>query len=233
MNAAPPDPAAGPRIDLLTAFLAGADAPCPSCGYNLRGVRISACPECGRSLALALQGQASSPLSGFRLFLLLAFGWLALAGTMNSVRFAHQAYDLASHTPLRVTINSLTIKGAAAGSPAPVTGQVYTLTAPPTATLSAPAIQGWIATNRTGFAGSTSGPRSLNWAAVGFMAWARVGWAMTLAIGGGLGLLALAIYRRRTCSLRRRKQLVAAATSLFSLYAGWHIWWFIVEQARY
>lgn len=36
----------------LREFLAGRDAPCPRCEYNLRGVVGSSCPECGLELSV-------------------------------------------------------------------------------------------------------------------------------------------------------------------------------------
>ncbi len=45
------DPPADPT---LTAYLAGRDQPCPQCGYNLRQLAGSRCPECGGELALRL-----------------------------------------------------------------------------------------------------------------------------------------------------------------------------------
>jgi nitrate reductase gamma subunit len=36
----------------LTAYLAGADEPCPCCNYNLRGLTVAACPECNQALTL-------------------------------------------------------------------------------------------------------------------------------------------------------------------------------------
>jgi hypothetical protein len=46
------------QSELLRAFLAESDAPCPVCGYNLRGLREAACPECGDPLELALSRRA-------------------------------------------------------------------------------------------------------------------------------------------------------------------------------
>ena len=46
-----------PRSDddaLLREFLCDRDAPCPRCGYNLRDLPASACPECHENLALAV-----------------------------------------------------------------------------------------------------------------------------------------------------------------------------------
>ena len=39
---------------LLLEFLRGRDAPCPLCGYNLRDLSASRCPECREPLALAV-----------------------------------------------------------------------------------------------------------------------------------------------------------------------------------
>jgi hypothetical protein len=36
----------------VRAFLAERDTPCPACGYNLRGLAGTKCPECGRMLLL-------------------------------------------------------------------------------------------------------------------------------------------------------------------------------------
>jgi hypothetical protein len=40
------------NTDKLVSYLSEQDAACPSCRYNLRGVRAAACPECGRALRL-------------------------------------------------------------------------------------------------------------------------------------------------------------------------------------
>jgi len=36
----------------LKAFLAERDAPCPCCGYNVRGLSVKRCPECNQELEL-------------------------------------------------------------------------------------------------------------------------------------------------------------------------------------
>lgn len=36
--------------DPLITYLATHDAPCPGCGYNLRGLQGNTCPECGESI---------------------------------------------------------------------------------------------------------------------------------------------------------------------------------------
>ena len=48
------------EAELLTSYLAQCDAPCPGCGYDLRGVEGGVCPECGAALRLALAGEARS-----------------------------------------------------------------------------------------------------------------------------------------------------------------------------
>ena len=40
---------------ILKLFLDGRDQPCPQCGYNLRDLPGTRCPECGEELALRLQ----------------------------------------------------------------------------------------------------------------------------------------------------------------------------------
>ena len=42
-------------VDFLRNFLAGRDAPCPNCGYNLRDLTGDRCPECGQALILRIQ----------------------------------------------------------------------------------------------------------------------------------------------------------------------------------
>lgn len=40
------------EAERLVGYLNGRDAPCPGCGYNLRGLKGTACPECGERLTL-------------------------------------------------------------------------------------------------------------------------------------------------------------------------------------
>ncbi len=40
--------------DLLRAFLADRDTPCPGCGYNLRGLVGDLCPECAQRLRIGV-----------------------------------------------------------------------------------------------------------------------------------------------------------------------------------
>lgn len=48
---------------LLRAFLGRHDAPCPMCGYSLKGLASSACPECGS--AIVLQVKPAEPRMGW------------------------------------------------------------------------------------------------------------------------------------------------------------------------
>lgn len=79
-----------PRIAALARELANVDTPCPTCGYNLRGVRAEVCPECGRDI-LRLLGRKPRvrpprrPVSWWglgggavNLALLVAAGWRVL-----------------------------------------------------------------------------------------------------------------------------------------------------------
>jgi hypothetical protein len=55
-------------------FLAGRDAPCPGCGYNLRGVAASECPECGQLLDIDdLKWGRSAPDAEAQCLVLSAF----------------------------------------------------------------------------------------------------------------------------------------------------------------
>jgi hypothetical protein len=70
--------------ELIKAFVADRDVPCPACGYNLRGGQSMACAECGARLDLRV-GCADFKLS-FWIFSLLAIalplGYAAATGAM-------------------------------------------------------------------------------------------------------------------------------------------------------
>ena len=50
--------------EYLRQFLAERDEPCPSCGYNLRGLTGETCPECGEALELRV-GMVEPKLGSF------------------------------------------------------------------------------------------------------------------------------------------------------------------------
>lgn len=62
----------GPQGDQLKTFLAERDAPCPNCGYNLRGLTSDRCPECEHGLVLSV-GLAEPRIAAF-VFGLLGVG---------------------------------------------------------------------------------------------------------------------------------------------------------------
>lgn len=43
------------QAEHLKSFLSGSDLPCPGCGYNLRGVTGTKCPECAHELVLQIK----------------------------------------------------------------------------------------------------------------------------------------------------------------------------------
>jgi hypothetical protein len=63
------------QSELLAHFLAARDIPCPSCGYNLRDLRTTACPECGQPLNVRLD--AADPRTARYLACVLALGGAA------------------------------------------------------------------------------------------------------------------------------------------------------------
>lgn len=82
------DPAGGD--ELLPAYLSERDAPCPHCGYNLRGVRAAACPECGKAIRLGLIGPGR--FAGYGLAIVLGLLWVFLASGMNAAREGRSVY---------------------------------------------------------------------------------------------------------------------------------------------
>jgi len=42
--------------DSLVQYLSERDVPCPGCKYNLRGLKLDVCPECGLKFSLGLHG---------------------------------------------------------------------------------------------------------------------------------------------------------------------------------
>lgn len=78
-----PDPPPTGAAETLRDFLAGSDATCPSCRYNLRGCETATCPECGWALRLQLRPRLATVPHW--LFGLMIFGWLAIMGGAGTV----------------------------------------------------------------------------------------------------------------------------------------------------
>lgn len=188
---------------LLQQFLSERDAPCPSCGYNLRGVVGDRCPECAQPLSLSIA--RPGPAAALTWFLMLAFGWVFTAGVMNSIRNTRsiQSYvDSARNWGFasRVIINSQ--------------GQ----TIAPTYALQTPQPP-------------NGGFWSTAWDVVPLESWIGAAWAYALAAGCGLGLVLIARRRFQPFSAAGDRRMVRFACAMFSVYALWHLTNFVLEFA--
>lgn len=67
------------------------------------------------------------------------------------------------------------------------------------------------------------------WSNIDPNTWVRASWACILALGGLIGLLFLALYHRRGCTVAARRRLVRTAAALFLIYSGAHVFWFSQE----
>lgn len=115
MTEASPDnpgkpPITDPQTLMLREYLAQRDAPCPDCGYNLRGLETLQCPECGETLELNLQ--ASSPLAGRRNLILLVFLWLLTVSSLQSYFNGQAMLASASNPFIRIQSILNTVMGS-------------------------------------------------------------------------------------------------------------------------
>ena len=96
---------------MLLAFLRDHDAPCPICGYNLRGVTLSVCPECECPIELGVS--SSSSYLGAWLLALLAFAmplsFDLIVGTMMLIGVIMSAGENAEGVFLLVSLVTLTL----------------------------------------------------------------------------------------------------------------------------
>ncbi len=231
----------------LAEWLAERDAPCPACGYNLRGVASDKCPECGATLELELRRRR--PAAGWGAFLILVFGWLFVAGTLNTVRSLRDLVQMQQQ--------SAVVQKQMAAARAQIQAQLKRL--------QADAESGDSALDRfdDGFPGSdvmkqmrrqveqdmqAMMQRTLQ-AQMASMAapstpvptlagvWMSSGWKVQvgsagfagLGLGGAIGLLALIISRVRNWPESRVRVLAAVGVLMFGLYAAWHITLFASE----
>lgn len=213
-------------------FLAERDAPCPGCNYNLRGVEQPVCPECGRGIELSISRPGRS--RGYLLFVLLALGWVLIAGTMNGARawkVVQQEATLSRWGGLTRTFGTVNPGQVRLVVPSVGSGST-TLTLPPTRTTSRGMVtitSGSVSFSTTGTPAMTPGT-GYNWSAVSSQSWAMLSW------WGGLGVLALIcvilciVRRRRFDGERPPRPLVASAGILFALYATYHAVMFTREM---
>ncbi|MBO6740095.1 MAG: hypothetical protein JJ916_09565 [Phycisphaerales bacterium] len=100
-----------PSPQMLLAFLRDHDAPCPICGYNLRGVTLSVCPECECPIELGVS--SSSSYLGAWLLALLAFAmplsFDLIVGTMMLIGVIMSAGENAEGVFLLVSLVTLTL----------------------------------------------------------------------------------------------------------------------------
>ena len=78
--------------DLLSVFLDGRDVVCPGCGYNLRDLQCSRCPECGEELTLQVglvEPRQTAAISGLIGLAAGLTGSVVLAATID--RFVYHA----------------------------------------------------------------------------------------------------------------------------------------------
>lgn len=100
-----------PSPQMLRAFLAEHDAPCPICGYNLRGVMLDICPECECPIELGVSSSSSS--LGAWLLALLSFAmplsFDLLIGTMMTIGVIMSAGENPEGVFLMVSLVALTM----------------------------------------------------------------------------------------------------------------------------
>jgi len=198
--------------DLVTAYLARRDVQCPRCAYNLRGVGEPLCPECGHKIELTIHRPGRS--RGYLLFVLLALGWVLLAGTMNGFRAWERVQ--AEAAPARQTLFTTSSFSFSAG-PGGVTRSFSNSSRAVVRMNSSGGVT--VITTPSTTAAANAGPA---WASVSQQTWINFGWWT------GLGLLAVStliltlFLRRRFAADAPPWRIVAAAGVLFLLYGGYH-----------
>jgi len=201
-----------PTDEAVRLYLAERDAPCPGCGYNLRGIEHAACPECGRGIELTLSRPGRS--RGYLLFVLLALGWVLTAGTMNAVRgWERVRMEAAPQVSRFITFNSYNFTTRSGG-------QTQTLSNSSRSTITING-QGGVTVTTTPNAVIPPAPGPV-WANVSADTWISFGWWAGLGVMSLITLAVVLILRRRFGGDRPPWRLVGAAGMLFALYAGYH-----------
>jgi hypothetical protein len=234
---------------VLGTFLAERDAPCPRCGYNLRGVESAQCPECGEPLKLALAKRRR--LGGWGPFLVLVFAWLLIAGGINTTRevrrlIIEREAVIASNQRIAATRARLKAQmdrvQQQLDSTAELSGGIGSTALREFQEESSRQFKAMIDQQRTAMrqqlqrqmASMTPKARptpTLAQVWIGSTPLQRAGsiWAASLAVLSLLGLLLTAVAAARGSS--RVRPLTWAAGTLFLLYAGWHVTQFVRELA--
>ncbi len=234
------------ELATLRSFLAERDAPCPGCGYNLRGVQEPVCPECGGPVELSIGRR----YRGMWALLLAAAACVAvLAGlsagrawreALNESRAAAtiltsgfrttfqfggsvngQTFVLNNATPL------VTTRGSAPSAPAVSAGTVIITPGPgaPVVTASPRATT----LRRAPLAIGSSAGAGRVWSQVRGGTWAALGGWTSLALAGLL-VVALVLLRRR--AIRQdgpSRALLAAALVLVAVQIAAEAFTFVRE----
>lgn len=211
----PPEhpPAASAPPDALEVYLAGRDIPCPHCHYNLRGVTAPACPECGRAIELQLAGVRRYWVPP--IFMLLAFGWMLIAGAMNTYRNASYAWEAAHRFTTTFIGGGFSGGGVTLRQSITAQGGVTITTGP-----------GGVIQLSQGMPGVTQA----SWSSVSLDIWIRLAWSLFLIIAAVIGLAVLWRHLSTPLSPHAWARARLFALSAFTIYAGFHLYWFAVEM---
>lgn len=98
-----------PSAELLREYLDSHDAPCPVCGYNLRGVVLERCPECNAPIEIGV-GSSQAFLGAWLLAMLafaMALGFDLVIGSLMVLSVAMTAGEDAGALYLMISLVTL------------------------------------------------------------------------------------------------------------------------------
>jgi hypothetical protein len=211
---------------VLETYLAGRDASCPSCGYNLRGATGSTCPECGQGIRLGLL--ASNPLWRRQGLMILVLLWLLLAGGMNSYRTGHEVYSSATVSSQWIRLSALKQQYrnlAAPAAPAPLASRTVLIPSLSPQTEDERVVYNVVTPGL--FTTSTPTP-TIAWTNVPWGQWTRLGAWSALSVVAVTGLVLLVRHRRRPREGTARA-ITVIAWSGFAVYFAVHVSLFALE----
>lgn len=196
----------------LAAFLAHRDEPCPGCGYNLRGVTGSDCPECGRPITLSIARPVGRPLLAL---LLVLVGWVAVASGLGVAAAAREArFEAQSPPAFRLTVNGQPIRIP--------TRATNTVRASGGVVISGQAVSISTRAGPVGGVRSLAAPASRGWRAVSWQTWLRLGWAAVLTLGATVLVWILIAHRREIAAEGPGRGLWIATGLVLAVFAGGH-----------